>query len=130
MLGLCRPDAPWILHLSAFLQRFRLFLLRCRGTVWRRVMCFQYAIHGITVFTSGLLAACNFGRLRGGLEHYSMFRLIFSYSASESPGSLYTENPRVSRSGYQATDSGLTIEVLIRTSIGGAYVIISLIGKR
>ena len=54
-----------------------------------------------------------------------MFRLIFSYSASEIPGSLYTKQPQVSMLGAKSVNSSLTIEGLTRDAFDGACTCIS-----
>ena len=58
-----------------------------------------------------------------------MFLLILSYSASESPGSLYTERIQVSSFVIHGMNTALTIEVLARNSLAGHCIFISLIGK-
>ena len=59
-----------------------------------------------------------------------MLRLILSYSASESPGSLYTKKSESAYMlGTRAAQSGLTIEVHTSASNHGIYVVISMLEK-
>ena len=63
------------------------------------------------------------------MKSYCMFRLILSYSASESPGSLYTYQSELADRLPRGGRAGDTIEVLIGPSLYSACFVMSLIGK-